>query len=94
MGQGQVLVDSAGTLTFEQVRSKFDAGEGLPVQSTDIMPTGGGAALWYRLALPAVAAPTPLMLTVPHPNMDSVDLYRPAGRHPAPANGSWSARAT
>lgn len=78
MGEGQVLVDSAGTLTFEQVRSKFDAGEGRAVQASDIMATGGGAALWYRLALPAVAAPTPLMLTVPHPNMDSVELYRPA----------------
>jgi two-component system, sensor histidine kinase LadS len=78
MGEGQVLVDSAGTLTFEQVRSKFDAGEGRAVQPSDIMPTGGEAALWYRLALPAVAAPTPLMLTIPHPNMDSVDLYRPA----------------
>ncbi|EJL84391.1 GGDEF domain-containing protein [Polaromonas sp. CF318] len=78
LGEGQVLVDSAGTLTFEQVRSKFDAGEGRAVQPSDIMPTGGGAALWYRLALPAVAVPTPLMLTVPHPNMDSVDLYRPA----------------
>jgi two-component system, sensor histidine kinase LadS len=77
-GEGQVLVDSAGTLTFEQVRSKFAAGEGRAVQPSDIMPTGGGAALWYRLALPAVAVPTPLMLTVPHPNMDSVDLYRPA----------------
>ncbi|WP_254806448.1 7TM diverse intracellular signaling domain-containing protein [Polaromonas sp. JS666] len=77
-GEGQVLVDSAGTLTFEQVRSKFDAGEGRAVQPSEIMPTGGGAALWYRLALPAVAAPTPLMLTIPHPNMDSVDLYRPA----------------
>ncbi|MFS2033733.1 7TM diverse intracellular signaling domain-containing protein [Polaromonas sp. CT11-55] len=78
LGEGQVLVDSAGTFTFEQVRSKFDAGEGRAVQSSEIMPTGGGAALWYRLALPAVAAPTPLMLTIPHPNMDSVDLYRPA----------------
>lgn len=84
MGEGQVLVDSAGTLSFEQVRSKFDAGEGSPVESRAIMPTGGGAALWYRLALPAVAAPTPLMLTVPHPNMDSVDLYRPAS-----GGGSW-----
>lgn len=78
LGEGQVLVDSAGTLTFELVRSKFDAGEGRAVQPSEIMPTGGGAALWYRLALPAVAAPTPLMLTIPHPNMDSVDLYRPA----------------
>lgn len=78
MGEGQVLVDSSGTLTFDQVQRKFDAGEGRAVQPHDIMPTGGGAALWYRLALPAVGAPTPIMLTIPHPNMDSVDLYRPA----------------
>lgn len=87
MGEGQVLVDSVGTLSFEQVRSKFDAGEGSPVESGAIMPTGGGAALWYRLALPAVAVPTPLMLTVPHPNMDSVDLYRPAAG--ASGAGAW-----
>jgi GGDEF domain-containing protein len=87
MGEGQVLVDSSGTLTFDQVRSKFDAGEGRAVQPNDIMPTGGGAALWYRLALPAVDAPTPLMLTIPHPNMDNVDLYRPIG---APVGaGAW-----
>jgi len=78
VGEGQVLVDSTGALTLDQVRSKFDAGEGRDVQPNDIMPTGGGAALWYRLALPAVGVPTPLMLTIPHPNMDSVDLYRPA----------------
>jgi len=84
MGEGQFLVDSSGTLTFEQVRSKFDAGEGRAAQPHDILPTGGGAAIWYRLALPAVGAPTPLMLTVPHPNMDNVDLYRPAS-----GSGSW-----
>lgn len=78
IGEGQVLVDSSGSLTFDQVRSKFDAGEGRPVRPEEIMPTGGGAALWYLLALPAVNAPTPLMLTVPHPNMDSVNLYLPA----------------
>jgi GGDEF domain-containing protein len=87
MGEGDVLVDSSGSLTFEQVRSKFDAGEGQPIQPQRIMPTGGGSALWYRLALPAVGVPTPLMLTVPHPNMDSVDLYRPAAA--ASGAGQW-----
>ncbi|MCZ8254818.1 MAG: diguanylate cyclase, partial [Polaromonas sp.] len=52
-----------------------------------IMPTGSGGALWYRLALPEVTAPTPLMLTMPHPNMDSVDLYRPAAA--AAGAGQW-----
>jgi GGDEF domain-containing protein len=77
-GEGLVFVDPSGALTFEQVRSKFDAGEGQTATPQRIMPTGGGGALWYRLALPEVTAPTPLMLTMPHPNMDSVDLYRPA----------------
>ncbi|WP_228778519.1 MULTISPECIES: 7TM diverse intracellular signaling domain-containing protein [unclassified Polaromonas] len=86
MGEGEVLVDSSGTLTFEQVRSKFDAGEGQPVRPQRIMPTGGTAVLWYRLALPAVNEPTTLMLTVPHPNMDSVDLYSPVA---AAFGGAW-----
>ncbi len=81
-----MLVDSSGSLTFEQVRSKFDAGEGQAIEPQRIMPMGGGGALWYRLALPAVSAPTPLMLTVPHPNMDSVDLYRPSA---AALGGPW-----
>lgn len=78
LGEGDFLIDSSGTLTFEQVRSKFDAGEGQPVTPQRIMPTGGGAAIWYRLALPAVSEPTPLILTIPHPNMDSVELYSPS----------------
>lgn len=87
LGEGDVLVDSSGTLTFDQVRSKFDAGEGQPVTPQHIMPTGGGAAIWYRLALPGVSEPMPLILTVPHPNMDSVELYRPSAAAPG---GPWS----
>ncbi len=86
LGEGDFLVDSSGTLTVDQVRSKFDAGEGQPVTPQRIMPTGGGAAIWYRLALPAVSEPTSLMLTVPHPNMDSVELYRPSA---AALGGPW-----
>ncbi len=86
LGEGDFLVDSSGTLTFDQVRSKFDAGDGQPVTPQRIMPTGGGAAIWYRLALPAVSEPTPLILTVPHPNMDSVELYRPSAAAPG---GPW-----
>lgn len=86
LGEGQVLVDYAGALTFDQVRSKFDAGEGQPATPQRIMPTGGGRAIWYRLALPEVNGPTPLVLTVPHPNMDNVDLYRPSLAAPG---GQW-----
>lgn len=87
VGDGEVLVDSSAALSFEEVRSKFEAGEGLPVSPQRIMPTGGGRVLWYRLALPAVDAPTRLMLTVPHANMDNVDLYRPTAV--AQGAGEW-----
>jgi len=77
VGEGLVLVDPSGAWGLDEVRSRFEAGEGQPARPEQIMPTGGGRALWYRLALPAVSAPTPLMLTVPHAAMDSVDLYLP-----------------
>lgn len=87
MGEGLVLIDGSGALSFEEVRSKFDAGEGQPARPQQIMPTGGGRVLWYRLVLPAVNVPTRLMLTVPHANMDHVDLYRPAATVSGP--GQW-----
>ncbi len=87
IGQGWVLLDNSGTLTFEQAHSRFEAGEGAPVRPAQIMQTGDGRALWYRLALPAVSQPTRLMLTMPHPNMDSVSLYRPS-QDPLTA-GQW-----
>lgn len=87
IGEGQVLVDSSGVLSFDEVRNKFEAGEGQPARPEQIMPTGSGRVLWYRLALPAVDAPTQLMLTVPHANMDNVDLYRPTAE--AQGAGQW-----
>ncbi|SFB68698.1 GGDEF domain-containing protein, diguanylate cyclase (c-di-GMP synthetase) or its enzymatically inactive variants [Polaromonas sp. OV174] len=82
-GEGWVLVDASGQMTFEQVRAQFAAGQGRRFALGEIMPTGGGRVLWFQLKLPAVASPTPLLLSVPHPNMDGVDLYRPI----PPANG-------
>jgi GGDEF domain-containing protein len=87
VGEGQVLVDRSGAWSFDEVRRRFEAGEGRPARPEQIMPTGEGGALWYRLALPAVQAPTPLMLTVPHAAMDSVDLYSPAPQ--ADGSGQW-----
>ncbi len=87
VGQGEVLVDRSGAWSFEEVRSRFGSGEGRPSRPDQIMPTGGGSALWYRLALPAVKAPTPLMLSVPHAAMDSVDLYSPAPQ--ADGSSQW-----
>ncbi|MEO7887316.1 MAG: 7TM diverse intracellular signaling domain-containing protein [Polaromonas sp.] len=90
IGQGLVLLDNSGAMTLEQAHSRFEAGEGEPARPDQIMPTGDGRALWYRLALPAVNKPTRLMLTTPHPNMDSVSLYRPS-QDPQSA-GQWQIR--
>lgn len=87
VGQGRVLLDHSGALTFEQAHTRFEAGEGEPARPEQIMPTGDGRALWYRLALPVVSQPTRLVLTAPHPNMDSVSLYRPS-QDPRDA-GQW-----
>lgn len=83
-----MVVDTSGTLTFGQIRALFEAGEGQPVNDGKIMPTGGGRALWYQLKLPSVASPTQLVLTVPHPSVDSVDLYRPLTQAEGPAEGA------
>lgn len=84
----RVLLDATGQLTVGQVHDRFEAGEGRAVNQAQIMPAAGGAALWYRVHLPAVQLPTALVLTVPHPGMDSVDLYRPASPQAAADAGA------
>ncbi|MDO8772436.1 MAG: 7TM diverse intracellular signaling domain-containing protein [Burkholderiaceae bacterium] len=84
-GEAQVLIDTSGEQTLEQVQQRFARGEATPASADRIMPAGGGAALWYQLALPAVSVPTPLVLALPHPGMNRVELYRPA------ADDSWRA---
>ncbi|WP_309683557.1 7TM diverse intracellular signaling domain-containing protein [Polaromonas sp.] len=91
-GQGsqasRVLLDAAGQFTVEQVHGRFEAGEGRAVNQAQIMPAAGGGALWYRVELPSLEQPTALVLTVPHPGMDSVNLYRPATPANADADSS------
>lgn len=82
-GEALVLVDPSGEQTLAQVQQRFASGEATPASANRIMPAGGAAALWYQLALPAVSVPTPLVLALPHPGMNRVDLYRPA------ADGGW-----
>ncbi|MEO8021902.1 7TM diverse intracellular signaling domain-containing protein [Polaromonas sp.] len=82
-GEARVVVDASGSQTLEQVRQRFALGEATPASADRIMPAGDGAALWYELALPAVRVATPLVLALPHPGMNLVELYRPA------ADGSW-----
>ncbi|OOG41107.1 7TM diverse intracellular signaling domain-containing protein [Polaromonas sp. A23] len=81
----RVVVDTSGEQTLEQVLQRFARGEAVPASAGRIMPTGGKTALWYQLSLPAVSVPTPLVLAVPHPGMNRVDLYRPG------ADGNWLA---
>lgn len=76
-GEAAVLVDASGAQTVDQVRARFEAGQGRAANPDQIMPTGGGRALWYQLKLPDVSAATALTLALPHPGMDSVELYRP-----------------
>lgn len=82
-----VLLDTAGDLTIDQVHARFEAGEGQTVGIGQIMPTGGGRILWYWLQLPSVAAPTRVVLEVPYPGMDNVELYRLASH--AGGGGEW-----
>src|SRR5687768_16749832 len=61
-GAALVVVDASGRQTLEQILQRFALGEATPASADRIMPAGGGAALWYQLALPAVQVPTPLVL--------------------------------
>lgn len=82
-----VLLDTSGDLTIDQVHARFEAGEGQAVNAGQILPTGGGRTLWYRLKLSAVATPARLVLEVPYPGMDNVELYRLAAQ--TGGEGEW-----
>ncbi|MDP1956316.1 MAG: 7TM diverse intracellular signaling domain-containing protein [Polaromonas sp.] len=82
-GAAQLVIDGSGQQTLAQIEQRFSLGEAEPANAARIMPTGGSTAVWYRLALPVVSVPTPLVLALPHPGMNSVDLYRPL------ADGGW-----
>lgn len=76
-GSGLVLVDASGRQTPDEIGQRFERGEATAAQPERIMPTGGAASMWYQLSLPAVSVPTSRVLTVPHPGMNRVELYRP-----------------
>ena len=85
-GQARVVIDPTGQQTPAEIEQRFARGEGAVASADRIMPMGGPAAVWYELVLPAVGVPTPLVLAVPHPSMDRVELYRPL------AGADWSAQ--
>ncbi|MEO8654866.1 MAG: 7TM diverse intracellular signaling domain-containing protein [Ramlibacter sp.] len=79
----QYWIDAPGKASLDEARAAFDGANGRAADPSQIMPLGGGVAIWYRLQLPAVAAPAMAVLTVPFGGMDSVELFRPAGQ------GGW-----
>jgi two-component system, sensor histidine kinase LadS len=81
--QIRIWADPSGQAPVEEARRAFERGEGRAANAREVMPFGGGRAVWYRVALPTVSAPTPSVLTVPLASIDSVELYRPAG------DGQW-----
>jgi two-component system, sensor histidine kinase LadS len=85
---GQFWIDTTGQASLEQARGAFERGQGRAADASQIMPLGGGVAVWYRLQLPAVAAPARAVLTVPFGGMDDVALFRPE-----PAGGWYLERA-
>ncbi len=82
----QYWADTSGEASLEAARAAFDANQGQPADPDQLMPLGGGTALWYRLQLPAVSAPARAVFTVTFPGTDSVELFRPDGA------GGWRAQ--
>jgi diguanylate cyclase (GGDEF)-like protein len=76
---GRYWVDAPGKASLETARAAFDNDQGRAANPAQIMPLGGGVAVWYRLQLPVVAAPALAVFTVPFGGMDNVELFRPEG---------------
>ena len=81
---GQYWIDASGKASLETAGAAFDGGQGRAADPAQIMPLGGGVAIWYRLQLPAVTAPARAVLTVPFGGMDNVELFHPDGA------GGWT----
>ena len=69
--------DPSGQAGFDAARGAFEAGQGRPADDTQILPLGHGAAVWYRVQLPAAAVPTHAVLALPYAGVDLVELFRP-----------------
>jgi diguanylate cyclase (GGDEF)-like protein len=76
---GRYWIDAPGKASLETARAAFDNDQGRAANPAQIMPLGGGVAVWYRLQLPVVAAPALAVFTVPFGGMDNVELFRPEG---------------
>ncbi|MDO9359343.1 MAG: 7TM diverse intracellular signaling domain-containing protein [Polaromonas sp.] len=72
-----LVMDTSGRQSLAEIEGRFAAGESRPVSGTDSLPLGGDHTAWLRIHLPDVPATTESVLTVVHPDMDSVVLYQP-----------------
>jgi GGDEF domain-containing protein len=78
-GPPQYWTDASGKAALEVARSAFEGNQGRLVEPGQIMPLGGGAAVWYRLWLPDIPAPARAVFTVPVAGIDKVELFHPDG---------------
>ena len=72
-------IDASGKADLEAARSAFEANQGRPANAAQVMPFGGGAAIWYQLQLPQTPIPAQAVFTVPIPGVEQVELFQPAG---------------
>ena len=81
-----VVMDESGTQSFADVQQRFKNAEFVPVLGNARLPLGGKRTAWLRIKLPEVSGLTEAVLTVTHPGMDYLVLYRPG------ADGRWQAQ--
>lgn len=72
-----VLIDVTGDMSVDDVAAAFAAGRGRVYVLDQIMPTDDGRAVWYQLKLPHADTQRSMVMTVPHPGLDTADLYLP-----------------
>jgi diguanylate cyclase (GGDEF)-like protein len=79
----QYWTDHSGRATLDAARAAFQDHKGHATDPSEVMPFGGDTAVWYRLQLPEVAAPTQAVFTVPIAGIDRLELFYPD------AAGGW-----
>lgn len=73
----QYWPDATGMAGFAEARAALDDGRGRPADLHRVMPLGPRRAVWYRIAMNAVAEPQQAVLTLPIAGIDSVEFFRP-----------------
>ncbi len=79
MVEGRYWVDAGGKASLDDARAQFDSGRDKPYDARYVLPFTDGAAAWFRIPMPVVAAARPIVFSVPHPGTDLVEFYRADG---------------